>query len=129
MSSGSKTKKTKVDIEKPSKRGRPRKKEKDKANKNDSIYCDVCGDGTTFTRGNRSKHCKTRIHQANLKMLNLLKEARMKELQKKPMTLSEYRKSQYAKKIIKKSSEESDDPITEESDGSDFEEIKLLDSD
>jgi hypothetical protein len=81
------------------KRGRPRKSEDDKAKKNEYIECDICGNGIKFQRSNRSKHYKTRIHQANLKMIKMIKDARMKEINKKSMSISELRVSRYGKKI------------------------------
>jgi hypothetical protein len=46
--------------------GRPKKKEEDKAHPNDRLICDVCGN--KFIRAHRSKHKKTKVHQAYEKM-------------------------------------------------------------
>lgn len=82
-------------------RGRPKKSEEEKAKKNDYIECDICGNGMKFQRSNRTHHYKTRVHQANLRLLNLLKTARIKESKNKPMSLTELRAWNYGKKIIK----------------------------
>jgi hypothetical protein len=80
--------------------GRPRKTDVEKVNKKQYVKCDICGPGVEYQRTNRAKHFKTKIHQMNLRMLNMLKEARIKEMQKKPMTINELRASRYGKKII-----------------------------
>lgn len=42
--------------------GRPRKEDEDKAKPNDILICNICG--RTFIRSARSRHRKTKIHQA-----------------------------------------------------------------
>lgn len=78
-------------------RGRPRKTEEEKVKRTQEIQCEICGG--IYQRNNGWKHRRTKIHQSNLKMLNLIKGARLKEINKKSMTLTELRASRYGKKI------------------------------
>lgn len=111
--------------------GRPRKTPDQKANMAEDIKCDICADGTTYKRSNKAKHCKTKIHQANLRMINLIKEARIKENNKKTMTLTELRASRYGKKIITDNKLALEEEInnlcvsSDDSGGSDYEIIEV----
>lgn len=61
--------------------GRPRKLQNEKAKPNDKITCDICG--SVFSRSARSRHNKTRIHQASLKAINHIKKNLLDDNNKK----------------------------------------------
>lgn len=53
-------------------RGRPKKKEDEKAKPSDKVKCDICGE--TFIRSNRYNHNKkNKVHQAYAKMNSKMK--------------------------------------------------------